>query len=379
MNSIIGFVLFIISFTISSLLPFYLGFLLLYILLLLWENSETSIFKLLSLKNILLLVLPIGYWIIKGYLFPRHGAYADYNQFILTTESLWINTKFFITDSILFPLLHPIPLYLIIAILLCKFIASFLIKRKKNDFRLDFPEAKQALRMCIYGFVLFALGTLPYILVGKSPRSFGMETRHALLVAYPASIILVSLLSFFSKNIRGSILSIIIVSFALQNVSNYFNYQARWVKDISIIKNLRQSSVFNESSLIYVVADNFYIEGTDIWYTSDWYGIAKMVLGDEKHAFFALPSTRNEADFEEKISKQDFRSRYLQGNVDRLGCRSKLFIYRGDRQYDNVALSLRYYYYRFLRPAQLDQFLAAITYLRIEPIQSTLATNCKQW
>lgn len=363
--------LFAASFTLNSLLVFYFGFIILYFLSQQHKNLNNP--AMFFVRNIDFLLLPFLYWYLKNLFFPTFGAYTTYNQFNFSFEIMkWTATVFF-TSSVLRPFVYEIPLYLTILILS---IGLILLKKQAYNSILIKNSVSSDLLLLTYGLFLLLCGTLPYILVGKPPHPDSMDTRNALLVALPMSIIIFSIVEMISHaSIRFFIVYFLVVGFLLQSTQNYINWQARWVKDRSIILNMSDHPTLKKSSIIWVENDHYHIEGTDWFYTSDWSGIARSAFGDEHHAIVGRPFVNSE----EEIPLTGFSPRYLTSGVDSSGCRAKISIFKGDRQHDNFGLVIRYYYYRFLQPSQMSQFLSPIVYLNVKPIQSTLATNCKQW
>jgi hypothetical protein len=74
----------------------------------------------------------------------------------------------------------------------------------------------------------------------------------------------------------------------------------------------------------------------------------------------------------------------LMGRYNPLGCQAKLTILNGERtKYDgpiglnSFDIAMRYWYFNYLQPSQLNTFLRDITILRLEPVITPLATQCK--
>jgi hypothetical protein len=376
--------LWVLSFTLNSLLVFYYGFLLVLILHARYSRniSPKHVFTGFLPRRLDYVLLPLLYWVIARHFFPPHGLYSDYNQLsfsplgIATVYALFvINAVYAQLNNALKNLLNYPAFVLAILLGLLWACSTHLLDS------IRFLDKKvNSYALLLFGFVLLALAIFPYAVVGKAASAQGWETRHALLVALPIAIILVAITRLALGDKTGSIsklglffLMILLLAFTLSSINNYLSWQARWVKDQSIMENLSTLENIDNVSVFWV-DDQFQIDGTATYYDFyEWSSIFKSVWGDESH--IGLDQRAYTHDFLTQ-GLCYFNDRYNLSDFDSAGCQAILTIRRGPDSSSNVRMSMRYLFYKFFRKDSLAHFLHGVTDVQVQPISTPEAVNC---
>jgi hypothetical protein len=164
----------------------------------------------------------------------------------------------------------------------------------------------------------------------------------------------------------------LLLAFTLCSIGNYFSWQARWVKDQSIMENL--STLENTDNVsVFWVDDQFQVGGEETYEFYEWSSIFKSVWGDESH--IGLDQRAYTPDFLTQGLRY-FNDRYNLSDFDPAGCQAILTIYPGPDSSSSAGMSMRYLFYKFFRKDGLGQFLHRITDVQVQPISTTEAVNC---
>lgn len=373
--------LFLISFSLSSLLVFYFGFLLLFVLYTRQVKafSKREMLTRFLPRNLDFLLLPFLFWFAKEIIFPRYGLYTNYNQFNFSVKNILTNCFYFLKNSIYgqligaFQQLIDVPALTLLWILAILRGVSFLKQSKQIN-------SIKPIHLFLYGVFLLGLGIFPYTVVGLSPSMTGWDTRHSLLVGLPAAILIVATARMvFNRTIAGFsrtgwiLIMTLLFAFSLVTISNYLNLQMRWIKDRSVMANLAQMDGANGYS-VYRIDDQYPIEGIENNYRFyEWSSIFKEIWGDE---------TRIGFDQHGYIPKQlldlnkYFSKRYNLSTLKPSGCQAALTILPGSRNGSSLEISAAYFYYKFFQPQELQGFLSNITTLQIDHFDSPDAVDC---
>ncbi|MGH7527768.1 MAG: hypothetical protein ACREMX_13815 [Gemmatimonadales bacterium] len=372
------------SFTTNSLLVFHYGFLLLLALRirdLQGLSSRETVLRY-APKRLDYLILPLLFWVLKESLFPRHGLYAEYNRFQLAPLRLLGNVSLFLVNAVyqqlngaLSALLDQPALLLIMAA------AVYLLRGAVARARLG-SAAHPTPPLPVLGVALWllALGCLPYVVVGLAPTVHGWSTRHALLIGLPWSLLfLAGLRLVLPLNTgaqllaRSTVLLAIAVGSLLRTVENQVSWQARWVKDKSLIHNLADLPTARRFSVLWV-DDRVPLGGERDYRFYEWSSILKAAWGTQRNV--GLDRRTTTADFLTG-SPQFFIAQYNLRDFDPAGCQAVLTIRRGRLNLSDAELAARFHYVRLVRPALLDQFLSGVTDLDLEPLPGAPeATRC---
>lgn len=196
----------------------------------------------------------VAIYFIYSKVFPPQGIYENYNQyggfsiskFLIAHYGLVYNTiigqlliyKEVLVNHFLLVIAMIIPMY---------FLIKSLFKNAKNPFNIW---------LLVVGILIFLVGAFPYILVGKTPGGIGWNSRHALLLLLPAGIIYIALIRILPSLFQVILTSVLLSIFCAFHIDNYLAWQARSVKDLSLIENLKSQYPTNDNYDILLVKDD---------------------------------------------------------------------------------------------------------------------------
>ncbi len=375
---------FLISFNVNSLLVFYFGFL--FLLFFVFSKKRMRLlsknFFILFLNNIDFFFLPFLYWFVKELFFPRHGLYSSYNQFQTSFHEIFRNLIIFIKNSVFGQLVNAtevvsnniaITIFGILIILL-------VISRRKP--LLEENNLSNPLIFLLYGFLIFILGILPYILTGLSPSVYGWSTRHNLLISLPLAFIIIGLIRLFFdhknnfnsfSNMSLFFILFIIFSFSLTMISNHLNWHIRWIKDSSVMINLSKINGAENYS-IFLVDDQFIIDKIDNNYRFyEYSSMFENIWGDETR----IGLNKNDK-FSKNITKYNryFTKSYNLSEFNPYGCQALLIITPGYKPSSKLSFFTQYLYFKYIKPDNLQDFMVDVTRIEIHHIDTPESIDC---
>lgn len=384
---VLSLVLFALSFQVGSLLVFYFPCLLFLLLVRQKQYVLKTPQELLgsALRYGDFFLLPFVYWGLNQWLRTPYGVYAGYNQPSFQPENWPAHFELFLDGAITSQILNAWQLFLnhrLLAIVLGMiFILSVLIlDRSRNKQPADNPtgqliQVQKSLKSTLY-ILLFALALLfcaifPYVAVGKYATAMGWGTRFSLLIGLPIGIGLIALGRFLTLALPGITVKTILLflgaflasAFILATIDAYIRLQARWVKDSSIIVNLRTLPKETIGPVnVFIVDDQYRIPANDSGYNFyEYAGIFKLAWNEEKRVGF-IPSVEMDP---ATLIQQYPKRRYLLKEFRVDGCRAILHINRGFPAMSHVQLVATYFKYRWFQPNNLETFLHKVTLLNI--------------
>ena len=383
-SSLVGF---FVGFSLSnSLLMFYFAFLLFLFLCVrqLREISKQSLLTGFITRRLDFMLLPFLYWVVKRFSFPAHGSYAGYNQFLFSPRAIVVNLIGFFNNAIYGQLNHALAeiakqpaLWLFVILTALWFYSAFRVGSARF-----LGGRVNSYALLAFGFLLLVLGMLPYVIVGKAPSLHGWNTRHALLVALPMAVIIVAIARLAFTEPAGSLprqgwvfLAILVLAFSFSTIKNYISWQARWVKDRSIMANLATLDTAHGISVFWV-DDQFPAGGEGYYRFYEWSSMFKTVWGDESR--IGLDQRIHSAEFLVNGQQWGFFNKTMNlSDFDPAGCQAILTIRRAPLLYSDAELSARYLFYKFFRGEdKLTEFLSGVTDIQVQPISSPQAVNC---
>jgi len=230
------------------------------------------------------------------------------------------------------------------------------------------------------GLVGLVCGTFPYIAVGSWPAESGWSTRHALLVALPLGLCVVGLLRLVFAGasrrwnaVGYALAAVLLMSFTLSTLSYYLAWQARWVKDRSIVEHLSTMPEGARYSVFWV-ADGVGM-GVDGYRFYEYAGMFRRAWGAPGRIGWDIRFQTNPA-YTGSVGPAQFTERNNLEGFDPLGCQAVLYIRRGPAVAPPVELALRYLYYRAFHPERVASFVANVTIPEIVPEPAPAARNC---
>lgn len=372
---VLSLIIFFVSFSLYSLLVFFFGFILVLILSARRYHgfSLRQIVVLFLPKHLDYIILPFLFWILNQWLFPLSKFYAQYSdkRFNLVWPSLqncFIGfLQYVVCDQWVEALgkLLALPLFMLLILLL-----AYLVY---NAFRMEkfrcFSSENRAWYFIIFGVVMFVAGVFPYVVVGAFPKMYSWDTRHAILLGLPVAFIITGIAKLIFSTKDGVIskfgfmfLSFIIIAFILTNNHNYIAWQARWVKDRSVMTNLSKMTIANNIATFWI-NDNASFGQRGFW---EWSSMFKQAWNNESHlgisGCFSPLVVPNTLYFYSTLSDKGY-------NLDTFnpaGAQALLTILPGPQAKDNYSLVMQYFKCRFFRPELMNDFLAGVTRLHID-------------
>ncbi len=378
---VVAALLFLLSFGLNSLLVFLAGAL---VVLFARERKREAGLPLgqqlrrFVPRHLELLVLPVAYWIIKQAFFPRHASYSEYNRFRLSPVLLVGNAFKFVQDGVVrqidgaFAALvaHP----LLVAVVAGAAAWTYGMLRLETSEAGDEGRLRSA-SLALFAVFLFGCGIFPYAAVGLAPALHGKATRNAILVGLPVALMVVAIGRRFlatSGTLRRSgfiAASLVLAAFCLSTGAAYLGWQARWVKDQSIVMNLRQMPEARSFSTLWV-DDGFLPPETDRYSYYDWSSMFRAAWGDQSHiGFDDVFDTEDTA--RAIVSRPAFYlgERYNLADYRPDGPVGTLTVRRGRMPHDDsdLALTQRYLFYKLTRSPNMSEFLRKIVTLEVRP------------
>jgi hypothetical protein len=226
----------------------------------------------------------------------------------------------------------------------------------------------------VFGAGWLALGIFPYAAVEKLPTLHGWESRHLLLVGFPMAIIFVSLghLLFRESKLNGYpvryiMLSMLVMILSASVIGSYVDWQARWVKDRSLLSKLSAMESTEDISVFWV-DDTYMLGGEALYYEHEWRAIFDYAWGrPELQTGFAVLHYP----FIHRLRRLDAEG------AD--GCQAVLSIRRGSEplNFDNpLGLVFRYFAFKFAPSNGMDRYLDRLIDVDVRRIIAPQATDC---
>lgn len=196
------------------------------------------------------ILIPLVFFAMKSVFFVPHGIYAGYNtielaniarsphEYFLTLSSSFLDVigRSFTTaaGALGFAIVLLIVTYLLLA------------NRTPAATAGTNAQASSAKRF-LFGALLFYLGVLPYLAIGRDGATFGREweSRDQLLLGIGAAFMLFYGLRFlfalfhFGVRPQRVVFSILVAAFLVVNVATYLQFQADWFKQIAFMESVR--------------------------------------------------------------------------------------------------------------------------------------------
>jgi len=389
---ILALIIFFISFSLSSLLVFFFGFIL--VLILHKRHRHGFSWRQIGLRflprHIDYMILPFLFWTWNAWFFPLSVIFAHDSHKLLR-----LNLSSIKNGSIGFlqyafcdqwveatERLIALPLFMLLTILLAYWTYDLF---RISKFRWFSPEIR-SWHFIIFGVVMFIAGAFPYVACGilpTHPGAYNLTTRHALLLGLPMALIITGLskLLFSAKDgvlnrFGFMLLSLVILAFILMNYHGYISWQARWVKDRSVMVNLARLENAGKYSTYWI--DDQYLLCGESYRIFEYSSMLHQIWGGEGRACLIAHDARERFDPKlfETLKPPNGVSRttcYLR-DYDPAGPQATLAITNGaSPPRSDFKLVARYFYYKFLHPQRMQNFLAGVTKVTIQPIPSSVS------
>lgn len=361
---------FTFSFTLNSLLVYYGGVLVLLAFYIRRFHKKTGREMIVALlQRVYLFLLPVVYWVLNSRFFPQKGVYSGYNDVYLDTQSLLWGLVNFWNYGIVEQFVRTAEIfrYRPLLILFGVAIAFVLYKRLRSR---PPEQGRSPLGVLLFGFLTLLLVIFPYIAARKSPTGDGFDTRHTFLMALPLAIVIIGFIrmidvrtklgpSFLSCLIFGLLLT----GFSAVYIHSYIGWQARWVKDRSVMLYF-ESHPSEQKYSTFWVEDRYPLGGQRHYRFYEWASMFRFVWGDKSHV--GLDSRDTDMLF---LRKNDTFRRDIYNTTDwnPAGPAARLVISEGPGALRPNRLVLRYFHYRLFEPEGMDAFLKDVTSVTVSP------------
>lgn len=330
-------------------------------------------------------LVPIVAWFVRSSAFPQQGLYA--NQYTIRTSPL----QFLRSAGTFIPTLfkqffrvmtHAIqsPTFWALLLAAIALVLGFYSRRTPSSSR--WSERPRVALM--FGVLFLFLGMFPFVVTGRvANQPQGWIQRYLMLMPLPLGILICSLVySLLPGKSNGAskfapiALMTILLAFASTTVTDYLAWQARWVKDRSLMFTLGKDEA-NRAYSMFWIEDQFPQIEREYYRFYEWSSMFESVWGDERR----LGVEKGEKVFYNpdflSSGQKYFTPRYHLGDFDPAGCQATLVIRPGSVGRDDFELVKLYFKARFFK-SDMSELLANVTEVRIEPVNSSLATHCNR-
>ena len=243
------------------------------------------------------LLLPILFWFIKICYFKPYAWYADYNETPVDNikEAVTRTLTFDVFDTSFLAVIANsagiIPLYQKISAINPSILlgSAFVILFSLIFYGIFFDKTHDYMREKLYPFLMgafaFWLAAFPYLFVNKVPQPLDWYSRHQLLLPLGSALLLVYGVKFLNRN-KAFMLSInllLVFVFAQDTMLSYISFQRDWFKQVSLIENLRESSLIkNHTSFLFSDKTHDLNSNQRAYRFYEYTGMMKKAFGDEK-------------------------------------------------------------------------------------------------
>jgi hypothetical protein len=351
--------------------------------------------------------LPVVYWFASWSLFPQGGDHVGENTIHLTWDRISSGAEGFFLGALrahwesalarlseltglvvhastpnggwapVVGAILPVPVFAIGAAV----IAVLAYRSATNSAASLWGPRRSSGFLLAFGLLGLICGTFPYIAVGSWPAESGWTTRHALLVALPLGLCVIGALRllFAGSNRRwnaagNALLAVVISLFTVSTVHYYLEWQARWVKDRSVLLHLAKMPEGAKFSLFWV-ADGVGLN-VDGYRFYEYAGMFRRAWGEPGRIGWDVRFQSQPA-YTNSIGPASFTDRYNLAGFDPLGCQAVLYVRPGPSIAPPIEMAVRYLYYRALHPERLEAFLTGMTAPEIVPSPAPNAVHCR--
>jgi hypothetical protein len=371
-TAVIGFVL---SFSLSSLLALYLGVLFLLLLVSLRSASAGEHARSRWLYALVLVALPVAFWLASRALYAVNGLYLGANSFVTSPGPIATAAEHFVGNGIAAQarqaagaLLRP---WTWPALGLVLVLVALGWRRARAAAA---PPSRVVAAGLAVGVLSLGLAILPYAAVGKFPSIHGWETRHDLLVGVPMAVLLVLVVRAVLPAGRPALLGVgllgvIAVGFVGADIQNYSALQARWADDRAVMLALHNAPASGNYS-VYWVSDG--APGPEDFYRFyEWSAMFGQVYGGQTR----IGLDTREYDATILTHSEYFIDRFDLASLDPRGCQADLVITNHSATTAG-GTALTYTYYRLFKPAQLNTYLDGLVTVEVRARVSAQGTDC---
>ncbi len=228
----------------------------------------------------------------------------------------------------------------------------------------------------LLGGGMLVLAIFPYVAVNKTPIADGWWTRYMILSPLPVALLVMGVFQWLGYDAAGRVrrpallgLGVLALLFMGHSLNNYISYQARWVRDRSVIEQLAAQAPDTDPGLLWI-NDNYPVGLETRYRPYEWEGIFLLAWGARQGYPMLAPYDTLAA----------HRTITPQNAPDALrGCAWRVTVEPGPRPAsyrDTWGLTARYLAFRYLYPPGMDGYMAGVTEVTMQPIPSPFSTAC---
>jgi len=365
-------VLFCSFFALNSLLVFYYGTIIIYIIYVEFRIRQRKvIFPFQVLKYLDFLLLPVVFWAIKNLFFKSYYDYAGYNQItldkILTTR---YNLNGAFNRTLNAPLSESFENLLSHPLLIISFAFLFFLllpKREKKSPENQYGDSeKNDFIFLFFGIIALISGIYAYVAIGSMPGSMDWQSRYQMLAPLGASIFIIYFLKiFFTKKSKLFIFSLLTILFTYTNLFNYIDYQQDWFKQLSLIENFKTNEIIkNHTSFIFIdEAKDLNARSRGLRFY-EWCGLFKKTFHDEtRFGILDIMYSNNIKDYDLNIKSNEYNMRDFKLKDPEY----KIIIKKGNFKLSKTNM-LKLFLKKITSPSQYENDIRNILILDVEKI-----------
>jgi hypothetical protein len=244
------------------------------------------------------LLLPILFWIVKvTYMVPQE-LYAGYNQ--VKTDGLKhaITETFRIFDTSFLAVVDKSvgceffsPLFVKISSIwwflpfACAALAVVVMFLCKKYLKIVDRQTYETLWIFLLGAFVLYLAAFPYVVVGSIPELGDWASRHQVLIPFGASVMLVYGVKLLNRHwgFLFPIYLLFMLLFIHTTVIDQISFRRDWYKQLSIMENMRKSSVIlNNTSFLFRDDTRYMNFNSRIYRFYEYTGLMKEVFKNER-------------------------------------------------------------------------------------------------
>lgn len=363
-----------IGFLLNSLIPFHLGFFIIFVFYKAHQKKKNiADFSFLSQfvrEYGFLIFLPLLMWGLTRTLAPIR---SEYNGILFSPNILSATLTFLqaaileqINSGLIILFQNPLILGLFIIFLYQVLIPRFKVSETSTSVITGL--------LFIFGLGWFLLSIFAYLAVNKTPAVDGWWTRYMLLVALPLSICIIAISRWarsMAPRLDTLILSIFVALFAFMTLDSYMNYQARWAKDYSVIKQMQLMPEYQDVSVMWV-QDHYPVGNENRYRPYEWDGFMAMAWGGYESRV-GLFSVQDPQSYIQLAAEDD--------KILDSGCQGIISIDKGPRPLlftDEWGIAVRYLVFNTVLPGGFNDYLLDLTDIQIERVVAPQASDCKR-
>ena len=222
-----------------------------------------------------------------------------------------------------------------------------------------------------WGGFLLGAAIFPYVAVGVAPGSSGWTVRHAALLGLPVSLMLVGGIQLRFPGPGGSpsgtgriLLGLLLLGFCMLDIHGYVAWQARWVKDRSVVEQLSASPEASRFS-VYWIDDQTTVGVREEYRFYEWASLFKRAWRSEGRVGF---DRRLSGDQPLRDNSRYFSARYGLAGLDPEGPQALMTIEDGAEAWGDGPLVLAYLRRKILAPDTMGAFLSRVTRVTVAPV-----------